>query len=335
MVKIRYLNILDINNLKKLVEKLTRDNFVSSSGSSLSMLSSVSYIIPKNLKFSDDTYIAEDEGEIKGIISLCPRRKNQNKWRIRRFLYDNEFSDIGKMLIDFVISKYSALGVETFEVEIDSDDNEIIDLFSKICGFRYCMDYQIFEVKSSYFKDRRIDTENLIFRPFKNSDKNDVADLYNHNISPYYKFSLSKSPKEFCDNLCKGLDKKEAVKFIVEDRFSKNIRGFLNILTEDNRHFFIETVILPSYENCLNDVISFAISQIYKKTANFSLYFKNCKFHSNSDIYEKILYNTDGILLKTDMIFVKDFFGQIKNDEHIKSASVMYNEINGKPAYKI
>ena len=35
------------------------------------------------------------------------------------------------------------------------------------------------------------------------------------------------------------------------------------------------------------------------------------------------------------MIFVRDFFRQIKDDEPLKSASVIYNEINGKPVYKI
>ena len=335
MIIIRHLNILDINKLKNLVSELGRDNFLSSKKVLLKPASIINNLLPAKFKFTEDTYVAMIDGEVKGMISLSPKRNNPNKWRIRNLLFDDNSYDIGKSLVDYVVARYGAQGVETFEVEIDSEENPITDLFSKSCGFRYCMDYQYFELKTEYFKGRNIDCENMIFRPFKNSDRNSVADLYNQNISPYYKFSLSKIPEEFCDGVCKGLDKKDSIKFIFEDKFSKQIRAFINILTEDNKCFFIETVILPSYENYFEDIITFSISQILKKTGNFTLYFKNCKFHENADNYERILYEKNNELIKTSMIFVRDFYRQIKANEPIKQSSVIYNEINGKPAYKI
>ena len=335
MLKIRKFKISDINKIKKMALLLNRDNYVTSSRNSINLLSMINCYLPLKAKFVEDTYVAVENDIFKGVISLCPRRNNQYKWRIRKLLFDEASFETGKTLVDYVVTKYGALGIETFEAEIDSNDTAIIDLFSKSCGFRYCMDYQLFDINTNYYKERRVDTENLIFRPFKDSDKNNVADLYNQNISPYYKFSMSKTPQEFCDSICKGLSSKDSIKFVIEDKFSKQIRGFINILTENNKCFILELAILSSYEDCFKDIITFAISQIIKRTSHFSLYFKNCKFHANSDIYEKYMYEIDNKLIKTDMIFVRDFFKQLQDEITDKSKSVIYNEINGNPAYKI
>ena len=96
----------------------------------------------------------------------------------------------------------------------------MIDLFSKACGFRYCLDYQFYEIKSAYYKNRNINFESCIIRPFKPADAKAVSNLYNDNINTYYKFPLSKTPQEFCESVFKGLYKKSLFKFILEDKFN-------------------------------------------------------------------------------------------------------------------
>lgn len=336
MAKIKYLNLFDITKLKNFVNHLSEDKFYNQ----IAIYLSYPFILlnsglPISLKFRPDIYTICQDDSMKGILSIQARRNNPYKWRIKKLLLAENSSEYGEQLINYVVAKYGALGVETIEVDINSEDKDMIDLFSKACGFRYCLDYQYYLIKTAYYKNRNINSENCIYRPFKPSDASAVADLYNQNISQFYKFPLSKVPKEFEETLFTGLNKKTLIKFILEDKFSKQIRGYVQIETENNYDFVIEVVLLPSYEYYFEDMITFSIIQISKKLSNFNLYLKNNRFHVNSEEFEKILKEIDNEATKTNMIFVKDFYRKIKDNEKISTPAIIYNEIKGKPVYKM
>lgn len=336
-MNIRLYKLFDRIDLKKLTYQHNDDAiFCNVALPTFSILSIINFILPVKYKFMSDTYVAVENNEIIGLISLTARKNNPYKWEINK-LYLNEYNyyEIGKSLIDFAVSRYCSKGVETFEIDIKNNFNELIDLFSKECGFRYCSDYQLYKIDTKHYKMRNADTENIIFRPFKNTDIIEISELYNQNISPYYKFPLSKIPNEYNDDVFKGLSKKSLLKYVIEDKYTKKIKGYIEIQTTDNEIFIMETVLLQSYENCLEDIITFSISQISRKTKNYNLYFKNCKFHINSDVIENMLSERGNELINTDMIFVKDFFKQIKEKDIITNNAIKYNEINGKPVYKI
>ena len=133
-----------------------------------------------------------------------------------QLLLDENAHETGEQLINYVVAKYGASGVETIEVEINSEEEDMIDLFSKACGFRYCLDYQIYKLNKKYFNPAA--SKNCLFRPFKSDDAKAVSALYNENILPYYKFPLSKKTKEFEDSLFSGLSKHAVFKYILEDK---------------------------------------------------------------------------------------------------------------------
>lgn len=335
MAKIRYINFFDILNLKKLVSHLTEEKFFDYKLEIfLYPLLFLNSFLPLPLKFIDDFYVASKNGKLKAMLSIKSRRNNISKWRITKLLLDENAYDIGEQLINFIVAKYGAKGVETIEVIINSNEEDMIDLFSKACGFRYCLDYQLYKLDKSKLITSKLD-KNFIFRPFKASDAKEVKDLYNQNIIPYYKFPLSKSKKEFMDSIFAGLSKKTVFKYIFEDVYLKQIRGFLQIETINNKTYIMEVAILPSFENYMNDIINFAVSQISKRTKDFKFYFRNKKFQINSSELEKFLKAEGAEIIQTDMIFVKDFFKQIKEDEKLIKPAIIYNEISGKPVYKI
>lgn len=336
MVKIRYLSLFDVANLKKMKSHIEEDVFLTKYAELLyNPFSFLNQLLPIGLKRLVESYIAIENSEPKGLISIKSRWNNPYKWRIKNLLLEKESIEIGEQLINFVVSKYGAKGVESIEVDINSNETDIIELFSKVCGFRYCLDYQYYELKKDYYKNRVINAENLSFRPFKAVDAKAVSELYNQNISVYYKFPLSKSPKEFNDFMFSGLKNKYSFKFVVEDKFMKKIRGFIQVETENNKDFMMEILVLPSYEMYFEDFITFSILQIHKRTKNFNLYFKNNKFHTNSEDFEKILIQNGDELLQTNMIFVKDFFRKIKDENKISSNAIIYTDIKGKPVYKL
>lgn len=335
MAKIRYLNFFDFLSVKKLTSLYTEDNFFSFTSALLSQpIALLNRILPVPLKFYPDYYVAIHKGKLKAMLSIKPKRKNNSKWRITKLLLDENAYETGEQLINYVVAKYGASGVETIEVEIKSDEEDMIDLFSKTCGFRYCLDYQIYKLNKDYFTNTNA-PKNCLFRPFKSVDSKAISELYNGNILPYYKFSLSKTPKEFEDSIFAGLSKHTVFKYIMEDKYTKQIRGYLQISTDTSNNFLIETLFLESYENYIEDAINFALSQILKRSNESTIFFRNCKFHSNSREIEEFIKKTDSEIIRKDMIFVKDFFKQIKEDEKLIKPAIIYNDINGKPVYKI
>lgn len=336
MAKIRYLNWFDILDLKKLVSHLTDENFLNY-GYELILhpLAVINYTLPLSLKYFPDSFVAIQDGNLKGMISIKLRENNPSKCRITKLLLDENAYETGEQLIDYTVSRYGAKGIETVEVLINSNEKDMIDLFSKACGFRYCLDYQTYRLKPDNYTKISFGAENFIFRPFKPSDAQEVTLLYNQNIITYYKFPLSKNKNEFKDKIFQGLSKNSTFKYILEDKYSKQIRGYLQIETDNNKNYLLEIVLLQSYENYFNEIMQFAVSQISKRTNDFNLYFRNCRFHVNSKEFETMLKNSDAELIQTDMIFVKDFLKQIKSDESLIKPAIIYNEINGKPVFKI
>ena len=335
MAKIRYLNFFDFISVKKLTSLYTEEKFFSFPSAILSQpIALLNRILPVSLKFYPDYYVAVHKGKLKAMLSIKPKRKNNSKWRITKLLLDENAYETGEQLINYVVAKYGASGVETIEVEIKSDEEDMIDLFSKACGFRYCLDYQIYKLNKDYFKNPD-SPKNCFFRPFKPVDAKAVSELYNENILPYYKFPLSKIPKEFEDSVFTGLSKHTVFKYILEDKYSKQLRGYIQISTDASNNFLIETLFLESYENYIEEAINFALSQISKRSNESKIYFKICKFHSNSKEAENYIKETDSELIQKDMIFVKDFFKQIKENEKLIKPAIIYNDIKGKPVYKI
>ncbi|MBQ7450147.1 GNAT family N-acetyltransferase, partial [bacterium] len=203
-MKIRYLNIFDITKLKKLTSHLNNDDVLNFKADFVfNPLSIINNILPSKYKFLQDSYVIIKNNDIKGMITLKPKNNNPQKWIIKKLFLEENFIEAGENLINYVVEKYAEKGVETFEADINSDNSPIIDLFSKACGFRYCLDFQIYEIKTCYYKNKVINAENFIFRPMKPEDRKELSELYNQNISPYYKFSLSKIPEEYSENFFK------------------------------------------------------------------------------------------------------------------------------------
>ena len=336
MINIRNLSFFDIFKLKKFVSNVSNEEkfnyliyFV------FYPLMIINQLMPIFIKFFPEIYTISQNDKIKGFMIIQSRKNNPYKWEIKQFLISDNSYELGEQLINYVVSKYAAKGVETILAKVNPDDKNKIDMFSKSCGFRYCLDYQYFLIKTAYYKNRVINSENCIYRPFKDSDAKGVTELYNQNISQYYKFPLSKIPKEYQETAFKGLSKKMSAITVLEDKFSKQIRGYLKIETENNYNYILEIVLLPSFEYYFEDMITYAISQIIKRVCNFDLYFKNNKFHINSETFEKTINEIDNELKQTDMIFAKDFFKKIKDIENVPKSSIIYNEFNGKPVYKM
>lgn len=327
MAKIKKINYSDILNAKKLISVVCNDNVLSYRR--LFFLS-VPTTHLQNLFFSvylrrlPETYVAFDnENKLKGLITIKAQTGNPYKWQIKRLFLDKNSYDTGKQLVDYIVAKFGARGVDTFYLSVDDNNAELIELFIKGCGFRACSSEALWAVSNVNFLVPDLDEK--AFKTFKNEDANRVAELYNENLNSLYKYSLSKEYGEFKDKFLQGLHHDIDFKYILEDEKNKIIKAFVEIKTFDNTNYFVDTIIPNQYMDLFPYVLSFALKKITKRNKNFKMYIKNRKYLSSGDLAENFFRENRFELLQNNTILVRDFFKSVKEETTDYNSAIVFS----------
>lgn len=332
MAKIRAYNFLDSYEIKKMVSLIQGNAQVYAKRTlPLLPLDLIHRFLPISLKFLPEAFVSIEEKKIIGLISLKPNKGNWHKWKISRlFLYDNSYY-AGVQLVDYVISTYGARGVNTFIVNIESSQEEVLQLFSKGCGFKFCSFEQLWQMKSIRIKGQL--SENIHIRPLKNSDTKAVCDIYNEEIYSQFRNSLCKSPNEFKESFFKGIEEITSLKYVIENSETSEITGLIIIKTEDNFNYLVELSLSSFHDADFNDLLTFATLKISKRCKNYNLFVINKKYKQNSIMFENYLSENNFELKQTQSVLVKDYFKNVESSENITIGAICFTNIKGKPAY--
>lgn len=336
MAKIRSLALRDIPKLKKMISMISN---IDTADVGFGFKSYVPFpfnflnrVAPLDFKFATDSYVAIDNNKLCGLITLAPQDKNPQSWRITKLFLDENGYDIGRQLISFAIARYGALGANTFNVKVDEHNEELLELFSKGCGFRVCSTEQLWKMEG--IKLAGNDLDKGFFRPFKNSDKEMVSSIHNELIFPHFRYSLARTACEFENKICNGLHKTSSFKYVLEDKSEHSIKGYFCIQTDDNENFVLDVDLVSAFENYLPDVINFSISQIMVRRKKFNLYFLNKKYQTNGSKTEKFLNDNNFKNVKNQIVMVKDYYKRVSENEKYTKPAIAFSEINQNPAFK-
>lgn len=327
MAKIKKISYRDIINVKKLISVVCSDNVMSYRR--LFFLSvPITYfqnlIYNVQLRRLPETYVAFDNSNnLKGVISVKAQHGNSYKWQIKRLFLDKNSHEEGKQLVEYIVAKFGARGADTFYVSVDDNQNELIDLFIKGCGFRFCSTEALWSVSNVNFLVDNIDE--TLFKPFKSSDNQKTADLFNDTLITHYKYSLSKEKGEFNDNLIQGINSDSNFKYILEDSSKNIIKAFIEIKTIDNKNYFIDTIVPPQYSDLYTMILSFTIKKIQKRNKSSKIYIKNRKYLQGSELYEKFFKENRFELLQNNAILVRDFFKTVKEESKGYNNAVVFS----------
>lgn len=328
MAKIKKINYFDILHVKKLISVVCSDNVMSYRRLlllSVPITAIQNFLYNPYLRRLPETYVISDnQNNLKGIISVKAQHGNPYKWQIKRLFLGKNTHEEGKQLVDYIIAKFGARGVDTFYVSVNDTQNDLIDLFINGCGFRYCSTESLWSVSNNNFMLNEFDEKG--FKLFKNSDAQRVAELFNDNLITLYKSSLQKNKEEFYETLCRGFDSEISYKYIFEDDKNKPVKAFIEIKTQDNKNYFIDIIVSPQYFDYFPQIFSFAVKKIRKRNKNIRLYIKNRKYLQCGELYENYFKENRFELLQNNAVLVKDFF------KAIKEQSKSFNEafiING------
>lgn len=331
MVRIRKANYFDKFKFKKMISFLSSDAI--NHYTKVFMIFPFNFfhdLLPLSVKFLPESYVIEENKEIIGMVTLSPTAGNPYKLVISRLFLEQDYFNVGKQLIEYVVAKYGAKGASSFIATVDGSYDELLNLFSEGCGFRQCSCEQLWRMN-----DIRISkTDNTFFRPFKNSDAQAVSAIFNEAVITHFKCTIAKTKNEYFEPLFKGLKDDCEFKYVIEDEAKKNIKAYFSLTTSENQNYILDVAVSPWYECSWDDILSFIVNQISKRKKDFSLFIRVRKYTTTAESLEKFLTEKGATCVQNQIILVKDFYKIIKEPQAINKI-VFFSEINEKPVFKI
>ena len=312
MTKIRKLYYFDKKNAAELVSYLNNtDSYVSRF--MFNPLLPLHHLLPIRFKFLPESYVLKDKKEIKGLITIAPTRCPLKQFEIQKLLFEeNCYEDAGE-LIQYVVSRYKAMGTASVIVRIDDYFNELLKLFISKCNFSQISYERLWKINSEESEYREQAAKN--FRVFRNSDSPVVANLYNEQLLPHFRPLLNKDAKEFKDIVFKGLSYFNEYKYVYSEKKSKNITAFVSIKTSDNNNFILDFT-QSSWEPVDTDtIINFAQNEIRKRNKNFNLFVLTKKYTQSGEKLENEFLEHKYECVQNHIILTNSSARIIKNTE--------------------
>lgn len=331
MVRIRKANYFDKFRLKKMISFLSSDAINHYTKVFMNFPFNIFHdVLPLSLKFLPESYVIEENKNIFGMVTLSPTVGNPFKLNISRLFLEQDYFNAGKQLLEYVISKYGAKGASTFIAKIDDSYDELLHLFAEGCGFRQCSSEQLWKMESIRFSKN----DNSFIRPFKNSDSQAVAMLFNDSVITHFKYSISRTKNEYTEPVFKGLNNDYKLKYVVEDENLKTIKSYFSLTTSDNLNYILDVTTSPWYDCSWDDILNFTINQIAKRQKDFYLFVKVKKYTTTAENFEQYLVEKGFKCVQNQLVLIKDFYKLIKETQPLHRV-VLFNEINEKPVFKI
>lgn len=283
MSKIRKLYFFDKKNAQEMISFLNNsvyDNYINHI--MFNPFLPLHHLLPLNLKFLPESYVLKEDEELKGLITIAPTKCRYKKMEIQKlFFEENSLADAAE-LVQFVVSKYKAMGSPSIMVKVDDYLPELLTMFVSKCGFSQISYEKLWRVNK--FVNTTFDKRE--FRSFRNSDSKALANLYNDSLLPHFRTLLGKEVCEFKENVFKGLSYYSEYKYIIEDKKTKAINGCIIITTSDNENYVVD-IIQTSWVNLdINSLLSFAEYQIKKRKKRFGLFVRTKRYTTLGEKYE-------------------------------------------------
>jgi len=241
------------------------------------------YFLPLRFKFLPESYVLKEEKEIKGLITIAPTKCRNKKMEIQKlFFEENSFLDAAE-LVQFVVSKYKAMGAPSIMVKVDDYLPELLTMLVSKCGFSQISYEKLWRINK--FIDTDFDKKE--FRSFRNSDTKAVTNLYNDSLLPHFRPLLGREVREFKESILQGLSYYSEYKYVIEDKKTNAIIGCLIIQTSDNENYVLDIIQTGWINLDINAAINYAIYQIKKRKKRFGLFVKTKRYTTQGENYEK------------------------------------------------
>lgn len=304
MSKIRKLYYFDKKNAQEMISFLNNsanDTYISHI--MFNPFIPLHHLLPLAWKFLPESYVLKEKKEIKGLITVAPTKCQNKKIEIKKLLFEeNAFADAAE-LVQYVVSKYKAMGAFSVVVRVDDYLPELLSMFVSKCGFSQISYEKLWRINK--FIETPYDKK--MFRPFRNTDAKAIANIYNDALLPHFRPLLSLGNEEFKESFFKGLSYYNEYKYIIEDTKTHNTIGGISIQTSDNENYIADISLSGWIDFDINSILHFISDEIKKRKKRFGLFIRTKRYVNKGDELESL--------------FLKDGFECIQNQIVLTNSS--------------
>ena len=322
MSKIRKLYFFDKKNVQEMISFLNNsvsDNYINHI--MFNPLIPLHHLLPLKLKFLPESYVLKEKGDIKGLITVAPIKSRQHKVEIQKLLFEENSLYYAADLVQYVVSKYKAMGSASISVKVDDYLPELLNMFVAKCGFSQISYEKLWRVNKNCEAEFNLKE----FRIFKNSDAPTVANIYNDSLLPHFRPLLAIEPQEFTENIFQGLSYYSEYKYVMEDIESKNITGCIVIRTSDNENYIADIIQTGWVDLDINSVLSFIMSQIRKRKKRFGLFVKTKRYSNYGEKYEECFSSNGYECVQNQIVLTNSSARVLKDAERSGKYTVLSN----------
>ncbi|OGH99686.1 MAG: hypothetical protein A2104_05120 [Candidatus Melainabacteria bacterium GWF2_32_7] len=313
MIKIRKLKPADIRKIQEMVEYIQpghSSSFVSEDYFTLFPLDLFHNLLPPNMRFLQECFVAAEDKNLLGLIGLVPDGQQKTRWKINRLILDINAYEIGQQLIDFVVNRYGGSGVETFITTIDEKYPEAISLFKNACKFRSCSHIHIWEKDNL---EINTDFKNIgLLREVKISDASKLRELDAQTLFPQFRTSLIKNIADYkfglknkIFNQIKGFKIK---RFVLDNPGINSIEGYVLIMSKDNKNFWADIILSLAYQDYYEDILNYIIRYVKSQNENAKLHVYSRKYYQSNKKLVEVLAKQNFKPSHSFQVLVKDYW---------------------------
>ncbi|MFA6989274.1 MAG: GNAT family N-acetyltransferase [Candidatus Gastranaerophilaceae bacterium] len=282
--------------------------------------------LPVNLKFLEETYVAVEEGQIIGTISLEVDGSDKTRWKINSLMLKENSIYLAKQLVDFVVNKYGAVGIEVFLAIVNETDSEVISLFKEACGFRTCAGIQIRKNENPISISFSYNPDN--FRNYKENDLDELVEINTRNLFTQFRPTLLKSKADFKRAYLLSGNNNVLKILTINDK----IAGYFKIFTTNETDFWLDAVVSEPYIQYYPDILGYARDFILEKNKNTVLYVYAKKYRQTCLKFIEVLDSGQFATISTNHVLVKDYWKPLKINNDVEEKAFRFFKDMSSPA---
>lgn len=271
----------------------------------------INHLLPLKLKFKNESFSILIDNKAQGTMTLDKDAKSHTRYKITKLILEENSSFVCKQLVNYVITRYRAMGAAQFYIVADEKDAQLLNIFKNELNFRLCgceYLYKINSIDSNY---------GIILKPVKNELISNICNFYNENINSFNRVLFSRQNYQF---------KNKCTKYIFLKEEENKILGYFEVASKNNVDFYINFSIDFSYNIYLTDAVKFINSKLKQKYKKFNLYIKVKDYFMNSKELISILNENNTQFISKSQILAKDYYKEIKETNIFKSTKIIFND---------
>lgn len=352
MVKIRPLGPNELKQVLHLLQQFGDNEFSYAALEHLQSLflpfHQMSHWLPLRLTFMPGIYVAVEQHHVLGLVWVSQDGGNPQRWKIDQLILNPQDMsslgrsalDVGRQLIDYVITSYGAKGVETFLAYVDTHYDQGLALL-KECGFRHCTKVTTYHYEGAMSEGMapmiKAHSHNPLLREVKAQDRPKLTELYAESLPPEVRVSLRKTgddlfPSGFqrCSwSLGSGLYRH----WVVGEPEKVYLMGSVAIHSKDYKHYQIRLIVSPGWQDGLEGLLAIALRHIYHTTSHPVIQIEVYEFHHP---IQQALSSLGFQTALTTQVLVKDYWVSTSKDPELLQNPVLFLANKGRtsPAWQ-